>query len=236
MHVLVTRPPDEIPLQIERLAERGHHGVPCPLLEIRTVEDAAVDLTGAQAVLLTSHAGARALAAVHPRRDIPVLAVGDSTAELARSLGYAPVDSAAGDWQALAALARRRFDPARGVLVHAAGNAAAGDLLPALHDAGFSVRRSVLYEARPASAFPPAGREALESGTLDAVLFFSPRTAATFVSLVEEADLNAPCRSLNALCLSPAVGDAARALAWKRVRAAVRPDQEALLALLDGDD
>ena len=235
MRVLVTRPPDEIRLQIERLAERGHHGVPCPLLEIRTVEGATVDLIGAQAVLLTSHAGARALAAVHPRRDIPVLAVGDSTAELARSLGYASVDSAAGDWHALAALARRRLDPARGALVHAAG-AAAADLPSALHDAGFSVRRAVLYEARPAAAFPSAGREALESGTLDAVLFFSPRTAATFVSLVDEADLSAPCRSLDALCLSPAVADAARALAWKRVRAAARPDQKALLTLLDGDD
>lgn len=236
MRVLVTRPPDEIPPQIALLAERGHHGVPCPLLEIQAIAGATADLTGAQAVLLTSHAGVRALAAAQPRRDVPVFAVGDSTAALARSLDFASVDSAGGDWRALAALVRRRLDPAGGDLVHSGGAATAGELPEVLRADGFTVRRAMLYEARPAAELPEAGREALESGTLDAVLLFSPRTATTFATLVNEADLSASCRSLDALCLSSAVADAARALAWRQVRAAARPDQESLLALLEDHD
>src|SRR3546814_11471173 len=58
------------------------------------------------------------------------------------------------------------------------------DALPILLQAdGFTVRRAVLYEAAAATALPAPVAMAFAAGQYDAVLFFSPRTAATFATL-----------------------------------------------------
>lgn len=66
-------------------------------------------------------------------------------------------------------------------------------------------------------------------------LFFSPRTAQTFVILVKEAGHAAACRSISAVCLSAAVAAAAAGAPWRMVRAASRPEMAALLAEVDAE-
>lgn len=232
MRLLLTRPRDDAEPLAEALRRTGHEVLTEPMLEIRSRSDAALDLDGAQAVLLTSANGARALAGATARRDLPVCAVGDATARAARAAGFVDVASADGDVAALAELARARLDPAAGRLVHVAGSAVAGDLSAALAGAGFAVDRAVLYEARKAAALSPACRAALRDGRLDGALFFSPRSAAAFVRLAEAAGLAAACRRMSALCLSQAVADAAGVVSWREINVAVRPTQADLLDLL----
>src|SRR6185312_8980836 len=64
---------------------------------------------------------------------------------------------------------------------------------------------------------------------------FSPRTAATFVTLARAAGegVVSGCGKAAALCLSPAVAAAAGDLPWRAVEAAARPELPALLDLLD---
>jgi uroporphyrinogen-III synthase len=75
----------------------------------------------------------------------------------------------------------------------------------------------------------------LVSDSLDLALFFSPRTAAAFVTLVIEADLASGCERVAAYALSSAVCDALAGLPWRAIGVAARPDQESLLAVLDAD-
>lgn len=212
--------------------ERGHESVPCSLLTIRPRTGAAVDLDGAQAVAATSGAAIRALAQLDLNRTLPIYAVGGATAAVARDLGFKAVESGAGDVTALGEQMIKALDPSDGPVVHPRGATVAGDLAGELTAAGFTVRAPVLYDAEPARELPSAGRAALESGILDAVLFFSPRTAATFVSLVTEAELTEHCQILDAYCLSPAVANAAGVLPWRRILPAAEPHQDSLLNLL----
>jgi uroporphyrinogen-III synthase len=109
----------------------------------------------------------------------------------------------------------------------------AGDLAGRLGAAGFALRRVVLYEAQPAAELGSATRDALRLGHLDLALFFSPRTAATFVNLTAAAGLGAACGRITAIALSPAVASGLEALAWRGVRSAGAPTQSALLTELD---
>lgn len=236
MRVLVTRSAPDVDGDLARLAKRGHQGIACPLFHTEPVPGARISVGDAQAVLVTSRTGVRALAGADPERGVPLLAVGDATAEAARGCGYAQVESAGGDWLALAALARRRLNPARGPILHAGGAAVAGDLVGALGAEGFAVDHVALYRARARETLPRAGREALEDGGVEAVLLFSPRTAATFARLVAAASLGARCSSLEALCISPNVAKAAAPLPWRRARAADTPDSDSLYRLLDSCD
>jgi len=234
MHALITRPEEDAQPLAEALRARGFTVTVEPLLSVAPVSGASVDLAGVQALLFTSANGVRALATLSPRRDLPVLAVGDASATVARSLGFVAVTSAAGNVEDLARLTQDQLDPARGALLHVAGSAVAGDLAGRLAAAGFETRRAVLYEARAADRLSPETRRRLAQGELDWVLFFSPRTAATFVELARAAGLTSDCAKATALCLSPAVAEAASALPWRAVNSAARPDLSAMLEMVDG--
>ena len=235
LHVLVTRPrPDAVALAAE-LERRGHSVLQQPLLEIEIDANIPLDLDGAQALLFTSANGVRAFVARSGRRDLPVYAVGDATAGEARAQGFGNVDSAGGDVDDLAALVRRKAQPADGALLHVSGSAVAGDLSGLLTSDGFAVRREQLYTARTVTRIDAAVRAALSAGTLDAVLFFSPRSAAAFANLVQAAEIGDTCENLTAVCLSDAVAAALAPLSWRTVTVAARPNQESLLASLEGN-
>ncbi|MDH5748360.1 MAG: uroporphyrinogen-III synthase [Rhodospirillales bacterium] len=230
MRLILTRPSEDSRALAAELESLGVESLIEPLLTVTFNEGSKPDLSGAQALLATSANGVRAFAHLSRRRDLPVYAVGDATARAAADAGFEIVASATGDVQALAALVRDRLNPAAGALIHIAGSKVAGDLAGMLADAGFQVRRAVLYDARPARALSAAAAAAMRDGTVDGVLFYSPRTAAAFVDLVRAASLETAIGALSAFCLSSAVGREAEALRWARVVIAERPDQAALLA------
>jgi uroporphyrinogen-III synthase len=233
MQALITRPEEDAQTLAAPLIARGIVPLFEPLLSIRRLGRAAPDLAGVQALAFTSANGVRAFAAASPERLLPVLAVGDRTAAAARDLGFAAVESAGGDVAALAELVIARLAPSAGAVLHAAGSVVAGDLAGRLASAGFAVRRAVLYEARPARALSPAAQAALREGRVDLALFFSPRTAASFVRLAAAASLGARCPGIDAVCLSPAVAAALKGVAWRHRIVAAAPTQASLLAALD---
>jgi uroporphyrinogen-III synthase len=235
MRVLVTRPLEDVGPLVAALEARGHEAVVEPMLSIERRADVSLPLPldGVQALLFTSANGVRAFAELASERGLPVFAVGDASATAARDAGFATVESAGGDVADLARLVRVRLDPDKGALFHPAASQLAGDLQGALEDAGFTLHRAALYEAQPAVELSPALHRALAGGELGAAVFFSPRTARTFVGLVERADLSAACARVQAICLSKAVASRLAALTWARVWVAARPEQEAVLARLD---
>lgn len=232
MHVLITRPEADAAPLAEDLAAGGHDGSIEPLLTVVPRSTAEIDLTGVQALAFTSANGARVFAGLSDERRLPVFAVGDSTAAAARDAGFARVESAGGDVEALAALVIEALDPAAGAVFHGAAERVAGDLQGRLEAAGFAVRRVVLYDAVPARSLSRRARAQLAEGEIDAILFFSPRTAETFVRLACEAGLAAACARCHAVCLSPAVAARIGGITWRAVHVADQPTRRALMRTL----
>lgn len=231
--LLLTRPHQDSTALAAILKGHGIDALIEPMMTICIDGAAQLDLSGVQAILLTSANGARALAATAPdaaARRLPVLAIGCTTAQAAREAGFDAVTAAAGDVDALAALAIAQLRPEAGRLVHVAGQVTTGDLVPRLSAAGFEAERVPLYESVVTGALSPGARQALETQTLAGAVFFSPRTARHFARLVCESGLDSAARALTAFCLSQAVAMAASILSWQRVRVAAEPRQDALVA------
>jgi uroporphyrinogen-III synthase len=165
-------------------------------------------------------------------RELPVFAVGEATAATLRDQGFRSVRSAQGTARDLAQRVRELCDPRAGVLLHVRGEAVATDPVPLLAASGLQARSAVLYEVRTPSAFSPHLERTMRQRALGYGLFFSPRTARTFVTLARAAGLDSACAAMEACCLSTAVAAAADCVRWRAVRVSVRPEQEALLALL----
>lgn len=226
MKILVTRPLADGQEIAARLAERGHQALLAPLLEPRFFDGAEPELEGVRAILATSANGVRALARRTARRDIPVFAVGPQTAEEAKNAGFTAVKSADGDAVALAEAAGRWAEPGA-LLLHVCGEEAPGTLADTLASRGFAVRRSVLYGMAKAAALAPEVRKAIEQGSVDAVMFFSPKTAGLFVDLAQ----GLPIGRLTALCISPNTAKVLAPGLFAGIRIAEKPNQDAMLKL-----
>lgn len=236
MKLLLTRPEAESQSLRNRLQAMGHAVDAAPMLAIRQKHDVAQELSsaleGVTALLFTSANGVRAFADAEPRRDFMVYAVGPASALAAQAAGFTRVEAAGGDVDLLADLVRARHSREAGALLHAAGSARAGDLQAMLRQDGYDMRRVVLYDAETAIQLPPAVTGRFASKGYDGVLFFSPRTAATFVNLVQAAGIAGGAAVATAYCLSDNVAHAAAALPWKAVQVAQSPGEADLVALL----
>ncbi|HCP01183.1 MAG TPA: uroporphyrinogen-III synthase [Rhodospirillaceae bacterium] len=233
MRVLVTRSRPDAENTADALVARGHSVVVSPLLIVTMEESSEVNFDGVQAILITSTNGARALARLTARRDVPVFAVGSASAESVRGFGFAEIENAEGDVEALAALVVEHLAPDAGRLVHVAGTVTAGDLSELLYASGFLVERAVAYRADAAAQMPAKIEEGLRGGKLDAALFFSPRTASQFVDLIDRAGLRSECCKVIAAALSPAVAERLAPLKFADVRIAKLPNQESLFLALE---
>ncbi|HXP04463.1 MAG TPA: uroporphyrinogen-III synthase [Stellaceae bacterium] len=233
MRALITRPRAEAEALAVLLGERGIEAVIEPLIEIADGTMALPELDGVQAILCTSANGVRAMARASVERRLPVFAVGDATAARARAEGFRHVESAGGDVEDLAYLVGRRLKPQDGKLLHIAGSTIAGDLAAALGAEGFTVERAVLYDASPAVALTSATVRAIGDGAFDFAVFFSPRTAAIFARLAEEAGVLAGLRLTVAVSISAAADAMVADLPFRHRIIAEKPTQAALVACID---
>ena len=226
--MLVTRPEPGASETASRLAALGFTPVLAPVMTI--APRALGDAGRPQAVLVTSGNAIPALPAA--LQAVPLLAVGDATAERARRAGFAIVHSAGRDAEALAILTLSLLNPAAGPLLLASGEGHGMALAATLRRHGFTVRRRIAYAALPAEALPAAAVAALASGAVRAAVFFSPLSARRFVTILQR-DMSAEVvRGFEALAISRPTEAALRPLPWRRVRVASHPTQDEMLTLL----
>lgn len=217
MHVVVTRP--QPGATAARWRGRGATVTVAPLLDVaaRAWEPPAVP---PDAVAFTSANGVRlAGPGAKPYHHLPAFAVGTATARAARDAGWTDVRDGGGTAAALFAAAH-----AAGIetLLHLAG----ADRVAAAVAAGLTVVVREVYAATLLD-LPAHVAALLDTGRVDAVLLYSPRTAAHFASQVDAGGIDRTGVALAAL--SPAVAAAAGA-GWRAVAVAATPDDAALFA------
>ncbi|MGI9419763.1 MAG: uroporphyrinogen-III synthase [Geminicoccaceae bacterium] len=185
-----------------------------------------------QALALTS---AHAVPALSDRaRQLPVFTVGGATANAARAAGCSRVISGDGDASDLAGLIATHCRPEDGAILHVAGEIVREDLQRALADQGFDVRRDVVYRAVARTGFSDELLQAWGRRDVGAVLLFSPRTADILVRLLVDHGLAHHVDRTTAICVSEATATPCRALYWRAIRLAARPNREALIRALEG--
>jgi uroporphyrinogen-III synthase len=228
--VLITRPEPGAAESARAVAALGWKAVLAPALTLTTLPFKAP--ANCQAIIITSRAAARAL----PLSAQRVIAVGEASANEARARGFADVQAAAGDAEALATLISTSLRPADGTLCLAVGEGYALDLAKALRAKGFRVMRRVAYAARPSATLPQDALQALQQGSIHAALFTSPRSAQETMRLLRDAGLQDAAQRIIAIALSPRIATTLGPLPWAEIRTAARPDHAALLACLGRAD
>lgn len=210
-----------------RVRELGIEPIVAPLLEVRPIAGADLDLAGVSALAFTSANAVAAFAARSPERAFRVFAVGDATAAAARQQRFASVLSAQGDVAALAAALAARRRELSGVILYPAAAEPAQDLAGALAAVGLETRQVALYET--VAVEPPADLiERLPE--IAAVLLHSAKAARALAGALKAS----PAPELVAYCLSPQIARSLTRAGLAALRSAAQPNETALMTLLAG--
>jgi uroporphyrinogen-III synthase len=234
MRVIVTRPFEDAGPLAEGIRQRGHEPVFAPLSHIRyQTPEPPPGQPGA--TIFTSKNAIRALESVEwasTLHGLPAYCVGAATAEAARQAGFLHVVAGGGTGAQLAAHIAHTHSTENGPLLYLTGDHLAFDMAAALGARGFKVLRHIVYRSELVTALPEQAERALRAGQVDAIIFMSPRVAAHFVHLAQEAGLSEEAARLRFFCLSDQIGAALKPLGAGQIAIARRPAQDALLDLL----
>ena len=229
MRLIITRPQiDAAPLAV-KLKAIGHTAVIAPVLDIVPRLDVVIPHLPYQAICLSSANGMRCLTVDLDHR-IPVYAVGEQSASVARARGFSHVEAEGGDVDGLVRHIKTKLKPIDGLLLYLSGAETSGDLEGQLTKLGYAVTRVITYDARAC----PLDQYATAIQSSNAVLFYSPRTAKLWLGEMERLNLVKAAESLRYLCLSQEVAKALPQNWHKSV--AKSPTEKSLLALLDLPD
>jgi len=227
----LTRPAERAAPLREKLSTLGHDVSLAPLLAITNLEVDIPDMP-LQGVIFTSVQGVQAVAAKESLKIFPAFTVGNKTAGAAVAAGYVQVHNADGDVEDLLGLIQTHCKPGKGLLLHLAGENTVGRLTARLAEAGFEAKSKTVYRAQAAQSLPSSIVERFVKRQIDAVLFFSTRTAAIFGALALEKGLEDSLQKMDAFCLSEAIAEEVRKIPWRKVHAAPEPTEQALIDLL----
>ena len=233
MRLVVTRPQDDSERSALTLRARGHEVLVAPLMRIEAVN---ADLRPHWGAIIITSANAAAAIATHPLRAqltrLPVYAVGRRSADAARAAGFADVTSAGGDLRDLMLMIAEHRPDKHAPLLYLAGEDRSGDLIGDLAVHGIAAELAVIYRA-VTGPFPPELIAALQAGQVDGVLHFSKRSADNYVDGAKKAGIDAQALNIRHFCLSSQIAEPLVAAGAARIAVAKRPDEAALIALVD---
>ena len=230
MKVLVTRPVERAPATIKALASHCIIAVCEPMLVLRPVSAAAIRPRQFQALLITSMGAAEILGSTVSDRSVTIYAVGDATAHTVRERGFYNVRSAGGDVSNLFDLVKQSSDPLGGPLLHVGSDEVAGDLVDRLRVHGFCAERVVIYQMQEAVRFSEHTLVAFQKKEIEAVLFFSPRSARTFEKLFSLQQRPIILDDVSVFCLSRAIAQEINQIGWSEVVVCQKPTMTSLIS------
>lgn len=236
MHILITRPQESATSLANHLNHLGHKVTIDSLIHIIPLASDSLNLpsiSSFEAIVTTSQHAIRCLSNLTSQRDYPLWCVGTESAKVARNLGFQIIHTSAGSAENLVAeLLKTITPPLDKPILHLSGDVIRMDVVKALQHRGIDARRIVVYKTQEAEALSPETHHALKARALDAVLFYSPRTALIFKNLCQAANLGPYCTSLSAICLSESIKAGIQDLPWKKIRIAKKTTTDDLLMAL----
>ncbi|AHF85993.1 uroporphyrinogen III synthase [Rhizobium leguminosarum bv. trifolii WSM1689] len=235
MRVLVTRPAHSATRTAQRLRDMGHEPLLLPLRQPVHDSDAAADALAitSGAIAVTSAEAIRVLSALgeklHPHLARPLFAVGETTAEEARSLRFRSVASSQGNGGDLADLVA-----VQGVdgLLYLAGWPRAETFEAGLRERGIRFSIAECYRMQPIVPGPAEFEAIFSRPRPEAILFYSQQTTDDFFSVPELRSAVSEHSGIRLLCLSEGVAKAIPAALKKSVQISPMADEKSLLSLL----
>ena len=213
--VLLTRPEKDSISLGETIQKEGVRVISNPLLRITNVPISAPFQLPA-AWILTSRYAVNALKDLEPDHTKLIFTVGQPTETICRNAGFINIIAGDGHAQSLLEIIEAYIPNSFGPIMHLSGDVVRYDLAKHLQTKGYDASRLVAYESQPILSFHEQTIDLLKAEEFTHMLFFSPRTAAIFSSLIKKHFLEKSLHRVCAIGMSHDVVAELKTLTWGR--------------------
>jgi uroporphyrinogen-III synthase len=226
MIVVVTRPEPGNAATCSGLSHAGLTPIAAALFTIRKLAHSLPERLP-DAILVSSSNALRCVTAQDVQRlaDQPLFAVGETTSEAARAVGFKHVKAGPSDLEALVPLIQSTLPKGSTILRLSARDRNDAGLAKLAEQ--FNVETVLIYEAVAVETLPARIVALSEGGIPCAVMHFSRRAALTFEALCRKVGLERILGEWMHLCVS----EAARLPAFEKAHVAEKPTEAEMLAL-----
>ena len=217
MHILLTRPLEDIQELILKFQELGHVVSHMPVIKIEKVNYKSINFSEFSGIIFTSSNAIKYLDTRIIDKNKICFCVGSATEKKARSVGFQNVISADGNVSNLKELILQNFNPSSGKLLYVSGEVTTNDLDQDLISNGYDVKRIINYTARSIENLDEKFIEKLKQKMPDIVYVYSQNSALSFLKLIKNYNLSDFWMNTNLMCISEKISSILNEIKWKKI-------------------
>ncbi len=229
MHILLTRPLEDIQELILKFQELGHVVSHMPVIKIEKVNYKSINFSEFSGIIFTSSNAIKYLDTRIIDKNKICFCVGSATEKKARSVGFQNVISADGNVSNLKELILQNFNPSSGKLLYESGEVTTNDLDQDLISNGYDVKRNINYTARSIENLDEKFIEKLKQKMPDIVYVYSQNSALSFLKLIKNYNLSDFWMNTNLMCISEKTSSILNEIKWKKIFIFSSGEEEFLL-------
>ena len=217
MHILLTRPLEDIQELILKFQELGHIVSHMPVIKIEKVNYKSINFSEFSGIIFTSSNAIKYLDTRLIDKNKICFCVGSATEKKARSVGFQNVISTDGNVSNLKELILQNFNHSSGKLLYISGEVITNDLDQDLISNGYDVKRIINYTAKSIENLDEKFIEKLKLKMPEIVYIYSQNSALSFLKLIKNYNLGDFWMNTNLMCISEKTSSILNEIKWKKI-------------------
>ena len=217
MHILLTRPLEDIQELILKFQELGHVVSHMPVIKIEKVNYKSINFSEFSGIIFTSSNAIKYLDTRLIDKNKICFCVGSATEKKARSVGFQNVISTDGNVSNLKELILQNFNHSSGKLLYISGEVITNDLDQDLISNGYDVKRIINYTAKSIENLDEKFIEKLKLKMPEIVYIYSQNSALSFLKLIKNYNLGDFWMNTNLMCISEKTSSILNEIKWKKI-------------------
>ena len=217
MHILLTRPLEDIQELILKFQGLGHVVSHMPVIKIEKVNYKSINFSEFNGIIFTSSNAIKYLDTKLIDKNKICFCVGSATEKKARSVGFQNVISTDGNVSNLKELILQNFNRSSGKLLYISGEVITNDLDQDLISNGYDVKRIINYTAKPIENLDEKFIEKLKLKMPEIVYIYSQNSALSFLRLIKNYNLGDFWMNTNLMCISEKTSSILNEIKWKKI-------------------
>ncbi len=217
MHILFTRPLEDCQEIMIKFQLLGHEVSHMPLIYVEKKIFDEINYEDFKGIIFTSSNAIKYLNLKKINKKIKCFCVGNVTEKKARSFGFQNTFSAEGNVNNLKELILQNFNSFDGKLLYVSGQIVSNELDKKLISEGYDVKRIVNYTVKHVENLNEDFVKKIKMKMPNIVYVYSQNSAASFLNLIKNYNLNNLWMDTNLMCISEKTSSVLNEIKWKKI-------------------
>ena len=217
MHILFTRPLEDCQETMMKFQLLGHEVSHMPLIYVEKKNYDEINFEDFKGIIFTSSNAIKYLNLKKINKKIKCFCVGNVTEKKARSFGFQNTFSAEGNVNNLKELILQNFNSFDGKLLYVSGQIVSNELDKKLISEGYDVKRIVNYTVKHVENLNEDFVKKIKMKMPNIVYVYSQNSAASFLNLIKNYNLNNLWMNTNLMCISEKTSSVLNEIKWKKI-------------------